>query len=371
MSDGGRISRNWANCRHYKNFSRGRKLSPKRRPRHVNLHDAGQHTVPEFSASKACQVGARPTNGGERATNQTLHRETEQKSRRWLVTGHGVSIARYRDREQAADAPFWTVMMVNYRARVPWTMRDDSCTSGFNAGNDEQGHQFANLSNLPPPSSGRQVQSCPPAAIHVSELFFFCRAWRRRWQPALKSLSWSVRMCGSQRIQPESLVTLAVQGGSESEVEEGKGASETQSNRASDSARIVSSSCVGKDDMWSSAGLSLESWASPPQPPTQAPVVAARFRQVVVFASSSLTRHERRGRFSGHGPCHWSGWDPWRERVRGGGREAESQGERRRRLAREPEAGCRCRDGFWGGGRWEYHQLGMCIFLFCGRRGLC
>lgn len=52
-------------------------------------------------------------------------------------------------------------------------------------------------------------------------------------------------------------------------MEEGKGASETQPNRASDSARIVSSSFVGKDDMWSSAGLSLESWASPPQPPTQ------------------------------------------------------------------------------------------------------
>lgn len=267
--------------------------------------------------------------------------------------------------------PFWTVVVVNYRARVPWTMRDDSCTSGFNAGNDEQGHQFANLSNLPPPSSGRQVQSCPPAAIHVSELFFFLS----RVAAAVAACAKIFELVGAHVREPANSARIvgdfSGSGGGESEVEEGKGASETQSNRASDSARIVSSSCVGKDDMWSSAGLSLESWASPPQPPTQAPVVAARFRQVVVFASSSLTRHERRGRFSGHGPCHWSGWDPWRERVRGGGREAESPGERRRRLAGEPEAGCRCRDGFWGGGRWEYHQLGMCIFLFCGRRGLC
>lgn len=107
---------------------------------------------------------------------------------------------------------FWTAV-VNYRARVPWTMRDDSCTSGFNAGNDEQGHQFANLSNLPPPpSSGRQVQSCPPAAIHVSELFFFCRAWRRRWQPALKS-----ELVGAHVREPANSARIvgdfAVQGG--------------------------------------------------------------------------------------------------------------------------------------------------------------
>lgn len=178
-------------------------------------------------------------------------------------------------------------MVVNDRARVPWTMRDDSCTFGFKAGNDEQGHQFANLSNLPP-SVQRQTGAKLPTSgnTRLPIPFFLSRvaATVAACAKISKSCRWSVRMCGSQRIQPESLVSSAVQGGgARAKWRRGKGASETQSNGASDSARIVSSSSVGKDDMWSSAGLSLESWASPPQPPTQAPVVAARFRQVVVF----------------------------------------------------------------------------------------
>lgn len=165
-------------------------------------------------------------------------------------------------------------------------MRDDSCTSGFNAGNDEQGHQFANLSNLPPPSSGRQVQSCPPAAIHVSRTPFFLSRVAATVAACAKISRVAGGRCacaGASEFSQNRWCLRRFRGGARAKWRRGKGASETQSNGASDSARIVSSSSVGKDDMWSSAGLSLESWASPPQPPTQAPVVAARFRQVVVF----------------------------------------------------------------------------------------
>lgn len=62
--------------------------------------------------------------------------------------------------------------MVNERARVPWTMRDDSCTSGFNAGNDEQGHQFANLSNLPLRPAADRCKVAHQRQYTSSEPFF-------------------------------------------------------------------------------------------------------------------------------------------------------------------------------------------------------